>query len=108
VNPRREFWVGWPTIKTIVGNKIVPGLADRYLARTGYDAQQMDEHVTAHRYDNLFAPADEENDFGPHGIFDDRARPSSAMLKLTLHRRWLVLGSAVAAGAAAWIAARRA
>jgi NAD(P)-dependent dehydrogenase (short-subunit alcohol dehydrogenase family) len=107
-NPRREFWVGWPTIKAIVGNKIVPGLADRYLARTGYDSQQMDEHGTARRYDNLFAPADEEQDFGPHGIFDDRARPSSMMLKLTLHRRWLLLGSGVAAGAVAWIAARRA
>jgi NAD(P)-dependent dehydrogenase (short-subunit alcohol dehydrogenase family) len=107
-NPRREFWVGWPTIKTIVGNKIVPGLADRYLARTGYDSQQMDEPDPPKLYDNLFAPADEEQDFGAHGIFDARARPSSAMLTLTMHRRWLLLGSAVAAGAVAWIVARRA
>jgi hypothetical protein len=107
-NPRRELWVGWPTIKAIVGNKIVPGLADRYLARTGYDSQQMDDPITPEPYDNLFAPADEERDFGPHGIFDDRARPTSATLKLTMHRRWLLLGSAVAAGAVAWIAARRA
>jgi NAD(P)-dependent dehydrogenase (short-subunit alcohol dehydrogenase family) len=106
-NPRRELWVGWPTIKAIVGNKIVPGLADRYLARTGYDSQQMDDPITPEPYDNLFAPADEERDFGSHGIFDDCARPSSALLKLTVHRRWLFLGSAVAAGAVAWIAGRR-
>ena len=107
-NPRRELWVGWPTIKAIVGNKIVPGFADRYLARTGYDSQQMDEPDPPKQYDNLFAPADEERDFGAHGIFDARARPTSAMLTLSVHRRWLLLGSALAAGAVAWVVARRA
>ena len=107
-NPRREFWIGWPTIKTIAGNKILPGLADRYLARTGYDSQQMDEPDPPKHYDNLFAPADEEQDFGAHGIFDARARPTSAMLILSLHRGWLLLGSAVVMGAAAWVFARRA
>ena len=85
-NPRREFWVGWPTIKTIVGNKIVPGLADRYLARSGYDSQQMEEPAPPKLHDNLFSPADEEQDFGAHGIFDARARSTSAMLTLSMHR----------------------
>ena len=30
---RREIWVGGPTIKTIVGNKVLPGLVERVLAK---------------------------------------------------------------------------
>src|ERR671937_49501 len=30
-NDRRELYVGWPTVKAIVGNKAAPGLADWYL-----------------------------------------------------------------------------
>jgi len=54
VRPRRELWVGGSTVATILGNRLAPGLADRYLARTGYEAQQTDEPVTAGRPDNLF------------------------------------------------------
>jgi NAD(P)-dependent dehydrogenase (short-subunit alcohol dehydrogenase family) len=39
---RREVWVGAPTVQAILGNKILPGLLDRYLGRTGYDSQQTD------------------------------------------------------------------
>ena len=31
---RRELWVGYSTVEAILGNKLAPGLADRYLART--------------------------------------------------------------------------
>src|ERR671931_1437991 len=41
-HPRREFYVGFSTVKAIVGNKLVPGLGDWYLARTCYEAQQTD------------------------------------------------------------------
>ena len=41
-NPRREFYVGLPSVEAIVANKIAPGLLDHYLARTGYDSQQHD------------------------------------------------------------------
>src|SRR5438046_2844577 len=41
-HPRRELMVGWPTVKAIVGNALVPGIADSYLARTGFAAQQAD------------------------------------------------------------------
>jgi NAD(P)-dependent dehydrogenase (short-subunit alcohol dehydrogenase family) len=39
---RRELYVGMSTVKAIVGNKIVPGLLDRFLGRNGYEAQQYD------------------------------------------------------------------
>src|SRR5437016_9814987 len=32
-HPRREFYVGFPSVKAIVANKIAPGLLDRFLAR---------------------------------------------------------------------------
>ena len=42
---------------TLLGNAVAPALLDRYLARTGFDAQQTDEPEEAGRPDNLFAPA---------------------------------------------------
>src|SRR5215813_7147603 len=41
-NPRREFYVGFSTVKAIIGNKLIPGVADWYLARRGYTAQQSE------------------------------------------------------------------
>src|SRR5881227_4070516 len=41
-HPRREIYVGMPTVGAITVNKVVPGLLDQYLARFGYDSQQYD------------------------------------------------------------------
>jgi hypothetical protein len=40
---RRQLWVGGSTVATIMANKVIPGLLDRYLGRTGYDSQQTDQ-----------------------------------------------------------------
>jgi hypothetical protein len=82
----------------LLGNAIGPGIADRYLARTGYDSQQTDEPVAADRPDNLFAPV--PGDHGGHGDFDAQAHDGSLQWLLTRHRR--LLG---AAGAGAGLAA---
>ncbi len=37
---RREIWVGWPTVKAILANKVAPGLLDGILARSGFSSQQ--------------------------------------------------------------------
>jgi NAD(P)-dependent dehydrogenase (short-subunit alcohol dehydrogenase family) len=100
---RRELFVGWPTVKAIVGNKVVPGVADRYLAKTGYDSQQTPEPVHPDRPDNLFDSA--PGDVAAHGPFDDRARPRSLQLWATLNRRWL--GAGAAAGFAALVGSLR-
>src|SRR5215207_9583066 len=56
-NPeRRELYAGGTTAVTILGDKLAPGLADRYLARTGYDAQQTAEPADENAGDNLFEP----------------------------------------------------
>lgn len=83
-HPRREFWVGWPSIKAIVGNYIAPGFADRYLAATGFDGQQTDEPADPDRPDDLFSPV--PRDLGAHGRFDDEARARSVALALVTHR----------------------
>jgi short-subunit dehydrogenase len=97
---RREVWVGRSTIKAIVGNKLVPGLADRYLARTGYDSQQTDEPVAPDRPSNLFEPVPGLH--ATHGDFDAEAKPSSPELWLSERRGPLaaVAGAAALAGLA--------
>jgi NAD(P)-dependent dehydrogenase (short-subunit alcohol dehydrogenase family) len=93
---RRELLVGWPTVQAVIGQRIAPALLDRYLARTGYDAQQYDGAADPSRPDNLMAPL--AGDRGAHGDFDSRAHASSAQLWLDTHRGALGL---IAAGAAA-------
>lgn len=71
--PRREFWLGWPTLKAIAGAVAAPGLADRILAREGYEGQVTDEPQPAGAPDNLFEPA--RTGHRTAGRFSARARP---------------------------------
>ena len=99
---RRELYVGGSTLIAIIGDKLAPGLGDRYLARTGYDSQQTKEPVGADRADNLFDPA--AGDHGARGRFDRASRRRSLQLSASKHRRLLgtAVAAALAAGAAAW------
>ncbi|MGC9475069.1 SDR family oxidoreductase [Streptomyces sp. WG4] len=103
---RREYWVGGSTVATLLGQKLAPGLLDRYLARTGYDGQQTGEPVDPSRPVNLWKPPDDTApaDFGAHGIFDDEAHPRSLQFWLSRHRRPLALAAAVTGTAAAALA----
>jgi NAD(P)-dependent dehydrogenase (short-subunit alcohol dehydrogenase family) len=101
---RRELWVGGSTVMTIVGNRIAPWVADRYLARTGYDSQQTDEPAGPERERNDYLDAPLPGDHGSHGTFDDEAKGRSPQLWLAEHRRVLTAagaGAVAAAGAAA-------
>jgi short-subunit dehydrogenase len=40
LRPRREYWIGWSTIKVILGNILLPSWLDRYLANTAFDGQE--------------------------------------------------------------------
>ncbi|MCG8968097.1 SDR family oxidoreductase [Streptomyces sp. CL12-4] len=97
---RREYWVGGSTVATLLGQKLAPGLLDRYLARTGYDSQQTDDPVDPSRPVNLYEPVDDAApvDYGAHGLFDDESHGRSLQFWLSRHRRPLAL-AAVAAGA---------
>jgi NAD(P)-dependent dehydrogenase (short-subunit alcohol dehydrogenase family) len=95
-HPRRELWVGLPTVYTILGERVVSGFMDRYLARTNIGAQEAKQPIDPEeRKDNLFAPP--PGDPGAHGAFDDKAKGRSPQLWATTHRGVL----AVAAGAIA-------
>jgi NAD(P)-dependent dehydrogenase (short-subunit alcohol dehydrogenase family) len=52
----REYWLGFPTIVTILANAVVPAYLDRYLARTAFEGQQTGTTVAADRRDNLEHP----------------------------------------------------
>jgi short-subunit dehydrogenase len=85
---RREVYCGLPAVQAIVGTKLVPGLADRYLARKGFDSQQIQgEPVDPERPSNLFQPVPGEA--ATHGRFDDGARGRSLQLWATTHRPML-------------------
>jgi NAD(P)-dependent dehydrogenase (short-subunit alcohol dehydrogenase family) len=100
-NPRRrEIWVGRSTVETIAGNKLFAGLGDRYLARTGFSAQQTSE-PEGERPDNLTAPV--PGDRGAHGRFDAEATSSSLQLTATTHMRALAAGALVLAAAGALV-----
>jgi NAD(P)-dependent dehydrogenase (short-subunit alcohol dehydrogenase family) len=103
---RREYWVGGTTAGTLLANAVVPGLLDRYLARTGYASQQTAEPRDRDRPANLWKPADgpDGTDYGTHGRFDARSHGRSLQVWASQHHG--VLGVA-ALGAVAW-AARRA
>lgn len=99
---RRELWVGASTVLTIVGNRLAPWVADRYLARTGYDSQQTDEPAGPERRHTDYVDAPLPGDHGSHGTFDDEAKGHSPQLWLAEHRRALTaVGVAAAAGAVA-------
>jgi NAD(P)-dependent dehydrogenase (short-subunit alcohol dehydrogenase family) len=93
---RREMFVDWPTIKTVIGNRLLPGYVDRVLAETAYEGQQYDGLVSPDRQDNLWEPV--QRDFGAHGDFDQQAKPSSWLLWADLHQTMIATGlSAMAA-----------
>ncbi len=88
---RREYYAAWSVVEAVVGNKLVPSYADRYLARTGYDAQQYDGAEDPNRFNNLWQPA--TGDHGAHGAFDDRARKHSLELLAETHWEWLAVAA---------------
>lgn len=92
---RREIYAGWPTVEAIVGNKIAPGLLDRYLGKTGFASQQTSEPEDPNRPDNLWEPV--KGDHGAHGAFDARAHEMSWEVRAALDRRWIAGAAAVLA-----------
>ncbi|PSK59021.1 putative oxidoreductase SadH [Micromonospora sp. MH33] len=101
---RREHWVGMSTVLTILGNRVVPGLLDRYLARTGYKSQQTGRPADHDRPNNLWQPLDGPggHDYGARGRFAGRSHSRSPQAWLSRHRVAGVAGLATAVAVAAW------
>lgn len=97
---RREWNVGWTTSLVVAGNKLMPGVGDWYLSRTGLESQMTDEPRDPASPDNLEHPV--PGDHGAHGVFDDRAQNYSWQFWLSKNRRAIALAGA--AGVALWAA----
>lgn len=98
---RRQLFVGLSTVIAIQGNKVFPGLGDWYLGKTGFKSQQTSEPADHDRPDNLWAPVDQERDYGAHGAFDDKARKKSWQLWANTHRGLVSLAASGVVGAIA-------
>jgi NAD(P)-dependent dehydrogenase (short-subunit alcohol dehydrogenase family) len=88
---RRELYPTWSSTIAIWGDKVAPGLLDRYLADAAWEGQQSGEPVAAGRVDNLFAPA--PLPAAARGRFDANARARSTSLWANMHRGALLLGA---------------
>lgn len=95
---RREYWVGGTTAATLLGNAVAPGILDRYLARTAYQAQQTPESHDPNAPGNLWRPADgaRGHDYGAHGEFDPKAKSRSWQVWASQHHTALAAGGAAA------------
>jgi NAD(P)-dependent dehydrogenase (short-subunit alcohol dehydrogenase family) len=93
-HPRRHLYVGMSTQLTVWANRLFPGALDRYLARTGYEAQQASWPIEQDRRDNLYEPL--PGDHGAHGEFDERAHSRSLQLWASTHRGAIIGGGAAA------------
>ena len=96
----REMWVGSPTVAAILGQKVIPGMLDRYLGATGYESQQTDEPADPQRPNNLWEYV--PGDAGAHGTFDSRSRENSLELQLSMRRNLLLAGAAGLGALVAW------
>jgi short-subunit dehydrogenase len=91
---RRELMVGYTTVEATLGEKIAPGLLDRYLATAAWDGSMLPEPADPDQPDNFWAPV--PADLGAHGTFDALARSFSVQLWASEHRAVLA-GLAAAA-----------
>ncbi len=88
----REYWLGGPTLLTILGDALLPGFLDRYLARTAFAGQQTDRPIGRERRDNLEEPVTELH--RTRGSFEQESRAHAP----------LVVGEIARVGAVAAIA----
>ena len=96
---RKSIVIGYPTLKSLIGERLMSGLLDHYVADAAWEGSIGDELVTSNYREDLYQPVDNEEDFGAHGRFDDEATPNSIQLWLNLNRSWLIpLGALLAAG----------
>jgi short-subunit dehydrogenase len=103
---RRDVWVGWPTVKAILANRVAPGLLDRYLAKVGYSGQLADKPTAPDAPANLFEPV--PGDYSAHGRFDDQARNRSGEMFTDRHKAaFLTVAAAIGLAALTHQVAKR-
>jgi len=97
---RKEVWVGWPTVESILGERVASSVLDHYLARAAWDGSMRKERTDPSAPDNFWKPV--ADDRGAHGPFDALATKFSTQVWLDEHRGLVALaglGLAATAGA---------
>jgi len=104
----REYWLGLPTVQLIIGNTVLPGLLDRYLAKNAIGGQQTKQIVAPERRDNLDQPVTSLH--RTRGSFTVEASSHSLMLPGEVARVGVVAAGALLffAAGVVWGALRRA
>jgi hypothetical protein len=70
---RRAKVVGSWNKLLVAAGRAAPGFGNHFAARAAWESQLGDRPVAANRRDNLRAPADDDHDAGPRGVFGDVA-----------------------------------
>jgi NAD(P)-dependent dehydrogenase (short-subunit alcohol dehydrogenase family) len=105
---RRAWWIGTPTVYTVLGNEVWPQFMDWYLARNGIDGQLTDVDATPSDPVNLTDPADADRDFGAEGRFSDQQWTWDAQIWASRYHGAVaaVAGAGLLAGASALLRRR--
>ena len=107
---RRSRIIGVWNRALVAAAQTVPAVVARFAARTGVQSQQTDRPTRPDRPSDLYAPVDDERDFGARGAFDAQARGmrDPGFLK-SLPETVLVIGRSAssAVGERAAVSARR-
>ena len=90
----REYWLGLPTLLTILGNAVLPGLLDKYLARHAITGQEQPQRVPAGRRDNLDRPITALH--RTRGSFDKEAGSTAMFVPGEVARLGAVIAGATA------------
>jgi NAD(P)-dependent dehydrogenase (short-subunit alcohol dehydrogenase family) len=88
-----EYWLGLPTMMLIVGNTVLPGLLDRYLAKNAVAGQQTKALVMPDRRDNLERPVTPLH--RTRGSFSGEAATSAPMVPAEVARVGVVAAGAL-------------
>jgi len=101
---RREIMVGYTTVEATLGEKIIPGALDHYLAKAAWEGSLVDEPADPDQPDNFWKPVTEDK--GAHGPFDTQAQNFSPQLWAVKHKP-AVVGGLIAGAGLAVLAGRR-
>jgi NAD(P)-dependent dehydrogenase (short-subunit alcohol dehydrogenase family) len=83
---RKEVLVGWPTVESVVGERVNSQLLDHYLAHAAWEGALEGPQKPDHP-NNFWHSVD--RDFGAHGRFDAESRARSVQLWANEHRTTL-------------------
>jgi hypothetical protein len=93
----REVFVGWPTLRAIWGQRIMPGVLDHLAARLAWDGQFYDGASNPAAPNDLYEPVPGHQ--SAHGDFDSKALSQSWELQLTMQASALATGVSQIVGA---------